>query len=164
GLSRRNMHGLWLAALAMPLMYRGLTGDWPEFLRRYLPSDDPQDALSGDRGMHVLEAVQVEKPLAEVYRYWRHLENLPGFMAHLDSVTQHDASGLSHWVARGPGNLRVEWDAQIINDVENQVIGWESLPGSDLITAGSVNFDSVAGGRATMVTLHMRFLAPPGPA
>jgi uncharacterized membrane protein len=114
--------------------------------------------------MHVLEAVQVEKPLAEVYRYWRRLENLPQFMAHLDSVSQHDDTGLSHWVARGPGNLRVEWDAQIINEVDNQVIGWESLPGSDVVTAGSVNFDAARGGRATNVTLHMRFEPPAGRA
>jgi uncharacterized membrane protein len=139
GLSRRNRQGLWLAALATPLMYRGVTGEWPEFLTRYLPSDDPRDALSNDRGMHVLESAQVLKPIGEVYAFWRQLENLPRFMAHLDRVTQYDDSGLSHWVARGPGGLRVEWDAQIINEVENQVIGWESLPGSDVVTAGSVN-------------------------
>jgi uncharacterized membrane protein len=161
-LSRRGVQGIALAAFATPLMYRGVTGEWPEFMRRHLPSDDPREAFSGDRGMHVLEAVQVEKPLAEVYRYWRQLENLPRFMAHLDSVVQHDDTGLSHWVARGPGNLRVEWDAQIINEVENQVIGWESLPGSDVITAGSVNFDSARRGRATNVTLHMRLEPPAG--
>ena len=129
GLSRRNLNALWLAALAAPLMYRGIAGEWPEFLGRHLPSDDPQEAFSGDRGMHVLESVQLERPLSEVYRFWRRLENLPRFMSRLDRVTQHNDSGLSHWVARGPGKLRVEWDAQIINEVENQVIGWESLPG-----------------------------------
>ena len=164
GLSRRRIQALGLAAFAAPLMYRGVTGEWPEFLGRHLPSDDPREALSGDRGMHVLEAAQVNKPLAEVYRYWRRLENLPRFMAHLDSDTQHGDTGLSHWVARGPGTLRVEWDAQIINDVENQVIGWESLPGSDVITAGSVNFDSARNGRATNITLHMRFEPPAGRA
>ena len=58
GLSRRNVHTLWLAAFATPLMYRGVTGEWPEFLGRHLPSDDPREALSGDRGMHVLEAAR----------------------------------------------------------------------------------------------------------
>jgi uncharacterized membrane protein len=161
GLSRRNAQGLWLAAVAAPLMYRGVTGEWPEFLGRYLPSDDTREALSHNRGMHVLESVQVARPVTEVYRYWRQLENLPRFMEHLDSVTEYDASGLSHWIARGPGGLRVEWDAQVINEVENQVIAWESLPGSDVVTAGSVNFDPARCGAATNVTLHMR-LEPPG--
>ena len=58
----------------------------------------------------------------------------------------------------------MEWDAQIINDVENQVIGWESLPGSDVITAGSVNFDPARNGRATNITLHMRLEPPAGRA
>lgn len=164
GLTRRNAQGLFLAACATPLMYRGVTGEWPEFLRRHLPSDDPQEALSGNRGMHVLESAQVERPVAEVYAYWRRLDNLPRFMAHLDRVEPHGDTGLSHWVARGPGGLRVEWDAQIINEVENQVIGWESLPGSDVITAGSVNFDAARCGRATNITLHMRFEPPAGRA
>lgn len=164
GLRRRDVHTLWLAAVATPLMYRGVTGEWPGFLTRYLPSDDTRVAFSGDRGMHVLESVQLEKPLPEVYAYWRQLENLPRFMAHLESVSRYDATGLSHWVARGPGGLRVEWDAHIINEVENQVIGWESLPGSDVITAGSVNFDSARNGRATNITLHMRFEPPAGRA
>jgi len=164
GLTRRNAQGLALSAVAVPLMYRGLTGEWPGVLTRYLPSDDTREALSGDRGMHVLESVQVQKPLAEVYAYWRQLENLPRFMAHLDRVVQYDDCALSRWVARGPGGLRVEWDAQIINEIENQVIGWESLPGSDVVTAGSVNFDSARNGRATNVTLHMRFEPPGGRA
>lgn len=164
GLTRRNAHGLWFAACAAPLIYRGVTGEWPEFLRRHLPSDDPREAFSGDRGMHVLESAQVERPVAEVFAYWRRLENLPRFMAHLDRVEPHGDTGLSHWVARGPAGVRVEWDAQIINEVENQVIGWESLPGSDVVTAGSVNFDPARCGRATNVTLHMRFEPPAGRA
>ena len=58
-----------------------------------------------------------------------------------------DGGGRSHWVAAGPLAVAVEWDAEIINEVENKVIGWRSLPGSDVVTAGSVNFDTVRGGR-----------------
>lgn len=163
GLSRRSAHGLWIAAAATPLVYRGVTGQWPEFLNRYLPADDARAVLSGDRGMHVLESAVVDTPIGEVFQFWRRLENLPRFMAHLESVTQ-EGGGRSHWVARGPADLRVEWDAEVINEVENQVIGWESLPGSDVVTAGSVNFDRTLGGRATRVTLHMRFEPPAGRA
>jgi uncharacterized membrane protein len=58
-------------------------------------------------------------------------------MTNLDRVKE-TSDGKSHWVARGPTGLAVEWDAEIINEVENQVIGWRSLPGSDVVTAGSV--------------------------
>ena len=30
--------------------------------------------------MHVRESVRLEKPVDEVYRFWRNLENLPKFM------------------------------------------------------------------------------------
>ena len=85
-------------------------------------------------------------PVADVYRFWRCLENLPRFMTHLHHVTERP-DGKSHWVAAGPAGLAVEWDAKIINEVENQVIGWRSLAGSDVVTAGSVNFDIAREGR-----------------
>ena len=53
------------------------------------------------------------------------------------------------------------WEAEIINDVENKVIGWQSLPGGDVVTAGSVNFDTVRDGRSTQVSVHFQY-APPG--
>ena len=36
---------------------------------------------------------------------------------------------------------------------------WRSLPGSDIVTAGSVNFDSVRGGRSTQVSVHLQYAA-----
>jgi uncharacterized membrane protein len=102
-------------------------------------------------------------PVADVYRFWRRLENLPRFMTHLDRVTQ-TPDGRSHWVAVGPAGLAVEWDAEIINEVENQVIGWRSLPGSDVVTAGSVNFDTAREGRSTQVSVHLQYAPPAGKA
>ena len=51
----------------------------------------------------------------------------------------HDPSRARHrpgrrtfdWVAKGPAGNAVEWDAEIINEVENKVIGWRSLPGAE---------------------------------
>ena len=93
------------------------------------------------RGLHVREAVRLECPIEEVYRFWRALENLPRFMAHLESVDRPAAADARTGWPAGPAGMRVEWDAEIINEVENKVIGWRSLPGSDVVTAGSVNFD-----------------------
>jgi uncharacterized membrane protein len=83
-------------------------------------------------------------------------------MTHLESVTEK-SDGRSHWVARGPGGVRVEWDAEIINEVENKVIGWRSLTGSDVVNAGAVNFDPGRGG-GTKLTVHIQYAAPAGRA
>lgn len=110
--------------------------------------------------MHVRESIHVDVPVAEVYRFWRRLENLPRVMSHLQRVTE-GPHGASHWVASGPAGLTVEWDADIINDVENEVIGWQSRPGADVVTAGSVRFTADRGGLGTHVSVHLQY-APPG--
>ena len=51
--------------------------------------------------------------------------------------------------------------AEIINEVPNQVIGWRSTEGSDVVSAGSVNFDDAGNGRGTQVRVRMQY-SPPG--
>jgi uncharacterized membrane protein len=80
-------------------------------------------------------------------------------MKHLESVAVRE-EGISHWVAKGPAGFKVEWDARIINEVDNQVIGWQSLNGSTISTAGSVNFDVLPG--ATRVTVKLQYSPPAG--
>ena len=86
------------------------------------------------------------------------------FHVALDTVHDH-GNGRSHWVARGPGGLKVAWEAETINEVENTLIAWRSLPGSDIkVTAGSVRFDRVRGGRSTQVTVTLQYEPPAGRA
>jgi uncharacterized membrane protein len=100
-------------------------------------------------------------PRPEVYRFWRRLENLPRFMTHLEQVVDR-GNGRSHWIANGPAGVSVEWDAEIVNDVENELIAWRSLPGADVVTAGSIRFDTVRGGRSTQATIHLQYQPPAG--
>ena len=109
------------------------------------------------------ESIRLEVPLAAAYGFWRRLENLPRFMTHLDRVTE-SPDGTSHWVAVGPAGLAVAWDAEIINEVENTLIAWRSLPGSDVVTAGSVRFDAARAGRSTQVSVHLQYAPPAGKA
>jgi uncharacterized membrane protein len=154
--------GLTLAAL--PLAYRGIGGRWPGFLDGPAgPNDDTRVALAGAKGQHIQESIRVDRPVHEVYRFWRRLENLPQFMSHLNKVTPYDNLH-SRWSAKGPGGVPVEWDAEIINEVEDQVIGWRSLPGSDIVTAGSVHFQPILNGRSTELSVHLQYEPPGGRA
>jgi len=163
GAVRRSPAGAWIAAASVPFFYRAFVGHWPEPFRALGANGNTKKALSGDRGVHVREAVRLELPIHEVYSFWRRFENLPRFMRHLDSVRE-DGANRSHWVAAGPLGVAVEWDAELINEVPDKVIGWRSLPGSDVTTAGSVNFDSVRGGRETQVTVTLQYALPAGKA
>lgn len=159
GLTRRSTGGSILAATSAPLIYRGVTGQWP-----FVESGaHTKTALGGNRGVHVRESIRLELPVADVYRYWRRLENLPRFMTHLERVTEH-GDGRSHWVAAGPAGMPVEWDAEIINQIDNKLIAWRSLPESDVVTAGSVNFQAVRGGRSTQVDVDLQYAPPAGKA
>jgi uncharacterized membrane protein len=107
------------------------------------------------------EAVIIGRPPEELFQFWRRLDNLPRFMDNLESVTVLD-EGRSHWVAKGPMGTRVEWDAEVHNEIENELIAWRSLPGADVDQAGSVHFEPVNGG--TQVRVIMRYAAPAGKA
>ena len=163
GLSRRSLPGVCLAAAATPIAYRGLAGDWPRTRNGHSARATTRAALGGKRGVHVRESVRLEKPIDEVYRFWRNLENLSRFMNYLEEVRDL-GNGRSRWVAKGPAGTRVEWEAEIINEIENKLIGWQSLPGGDVITAGSVNFDTARNGRSTQVSVHFQYEPPAGRA
>ena len=183
GLKRRQAPGGAAAIAGAALLYRGATGhcDLYQALgvnRAYGRvngntfrgdgtgriadrGSDTRAQLGGHRGIHVEESVTIDRPISELYRFWRNFENLPQFMEHLESVAMRE-EGISHWVAKGPARMRPEWDARIINEVENKVIGWQSLEGSMISTAGSVNFDEDAHG--TRVTVHLQYNPPGGRA
>jgi len=112
-------------------------------------------------GIHVRETITIYKPRPEVYRFWRAFTNLPRFMRHLKSV-EHTGLNRTHWVAEGPAGIPVEWDAEIVNEVENEVIGWRSLEGSTVDSAGSVNFKDAPGGRGTELLVELQYNPPAG--
>ena len=116
---------------------------------------------SGGSQRTVRAAITVQRPSEEVYRYWRDIENLPGFMYHLKSVTA-SADGRSHWVANAPAGQSVEWDAQITEDDTNKRIAWQSLPGSAIDNRGSVEFTPTAAGDGTEVRVELGYRLPGG--
>src|SRR5262249_14591177 len=67
----------------------------------------------------------------------------------------------SHWVAKGPLGIPVEWDAEIYTERAGEMISWRSLPGSVVDTAGSVHFQTLAAGRGCQVRVELRY-NPPG--
>jgi len=117
-------------------------------------------SLAAGEGTRTEQSVVVARPRDELFQFWRRFDNLPRFMDNLESVTILD--GLrSHWVAKGPLGTRVEWDAEIHNEIPDELIAWRSLPDSDVNQAGSVHFTPALGG-GTEVRVVMRYAAPGG--
>jgi uncharacterized membrane protein len=83
-------------------------------------------------------------------------------MNHLESVTT-TTGGRSHWIAKAPAGTTVEWDAEVYNEKENELIAWRSLDGADVDNAGSVRFEPATGDGGTTVRVTLRY-DPPGGA
>jgi uncharacterized membrane protein len=152
-----------ISLLGMGLIARGASG-WCPVTAAVDPhsehNSDTKRHLSGSRGSIVEDVITIYRPVSEVYTYWRNLENLPRFMNHLIDVRAIDRFR-SHWVARGPLGARVEWDAEVINDIPPTLLSWKSVGHSDVVSAGSVRFKPV-GERRTEVRVKLQYDPPAG--
>jgi len=153
-----------LAIAGGDLIYHGMTGN--SLLlgavrgRGLWATRGKSASIPYQQGIRVDKSIVIEVPRERLYTFWRNLENLPRFMTHLRSVSRVN-DRISRWVAEAPGGRTVQWDAEIIHDEPHQRIGWRSLPGSEVDSAGSVQFRPVQGARSTEVIVELQY-DPPG--
>ena len=112
--------------------------------------------------VRVSKTFTINAPPDEVYSFWRQLENLPRFMRHLESV-EPLGGRITHWVARGPAGMKVEWDAETIEDTP-QRISWRSLDQADVPNSGTVEFKPAPGDRGTELRVRLQYEPPGGKA
>ena len=143
GLTRRSKTGTALAAAGGLLAYKAT-----------------QASASGQADTHAVFLVNASPEQA--YKLWRNFAGLPRFMVHLKSVRELDGRR-SEWVALGPGQREIRWNAEITEDKANQRIAWRSLPDSDVQTSGSVDFRPDPQGRGTFVSANVQYGLPGGP-
>lgn len=152
GLKQRSLRGALLAIAGGGLAYKAAT-----------EKGGVQEAMGLlDRAIKVEKTVTINKPADELYRYWHAFKYLPTFMKHLKSVEVYD-NKRSHWVANAPLGASVEWDAEILEDRENEFISWASVEGADVENSGFVRFKPATGNRGTEVKVVVEY-APPGGA
>jgi uncharacterized membrane protein len=116
--------------------------------------------VNARKAVKVERAVTIMKPRHELYAFWRDFTNLPQFMEHLESV-RVDSPTRSHWRAKAPAGSSVEWDAEIVNDVPDEIIAWKSVGDAEVANAGAVNFSDAPRGRGTIVKVTLDY-EPPG--
>jgi uncharacterized membrane protein len=165
GLSRRSLGGTLLAIGGASLVCRAITGRSRVYRTLGInTANQGKSAVASvghGQGIKVEKSVTVDRPPEELYRFWRNLENLPRFMNHLESVIELD-DRRSHWVAKAPAGAKVEWDAEIYNEKQNELIAWRSVENSDVNHAGSVRFEQAPNGRGTEVKVVINYQAPAG--
>lgn len=148
---------LFRAALGGYLLYRGISGHCPAYsqMQRAAYTYKPES-------VNIKTRLIVNKPRAEVYAFWRKLENLPLFMKHLKSVTAIDDTH-SQWELQVPGNLTsINWQAQIVKEEEGNLLSWRSLPGATIENAGKVEFKDALGHEGTELNVVITYHPPAG--
>jgi uncharacterized membrane protein len=159
---RRPAGAFLLGAAGVALLHRGTTGHCSAYESLGINSEQLQTepGVPGNRGTKVEERILIQRPRTELYRFWRNLENLPRFMRHVKFVEVLD-NKRSRWTVEAPAGQTVAWTAEIINERENELIAWESLPGAQVRNAGSVRFEDAPEG-GTWVKVSLEFDPPAG--
>ena len=167
GVTRGSLGGIALALVGAALVQRGVTGHCSVYSAMGYSTAGQEGLRNSDnvsvpaeRGTKLEKSVTINRPAEELYRYWRNFENLPRFMNHLESVSV-TGGGRSHWVAKAPAGTKVEWDAEIYNEKQGELIAWRTLEGSQVASAGSVRFEEAPGGGSTLVRVSLKY-DPPG--
>jgi len=136
------------------LTYRGFTGRCLVYEQLDIDSTKPQ-------AVNIRGEFVIDRPAAEVYTYWRNLNNLPASLNHLFDVKML-SENLSHWKSRVLGSfLPLDWQAEIVKDEPGHLIGWKST-GSVLQHVGKVEFDETPDGTGTLLKIVLSYHPPAG--
>lgn len=120
----------------------------------------PNETIMINQQIKVEKTVTINKPAEELYRFWHNFANLPRFTKHIKDVKVYDEKR-SHWITKGLLGTTVEWDAQIVEDIKNELISWTSVEGADIENSGSIHFQPTPNNRGTQVKVVAEY-SPPG--
>lgn len=166
GALRRGWMGLGLGLAGGGLLMRAATGH-SVLLRllgknRAVVDSGARVAVPHQQGVRVEDTILIERSPNELYEFWRDFTNLAQFLPNVKSVEVYEGNR-SHWVVDGPAGAAISWDAEIVNDVPDEVIAWRTVDGAIVDHAGSVRFHPTPDGSATIVQVAFEYAPAGGP-
>jgi uncharacterized membrane protein len=153
GTKRRGWDSLAAVVCGGTLLYMAATGR--NALYRNLGIHMVR-TTTGRQRCEVIRSMTINRPIGELFAFWRDLSNLPTFMSHLRSV-EVLSEKRSHWKAKGPAGLSVEWEAEIVNEKPDALIAWQSCEGSSVPNWGVVRFTPAPGRRGTEISVQLEY-------
>lgn len=111
--------------------------------------------------VHAIRNITIHREPKELYDAWRNLSNIPHFMANIQEVTPIDSTH-SHWVAKAPGGMPIEWDSEITEEIPEKRIAWRTTENAQVAHSGAVQFTPAEGGRGTVVQVTLDYTPPAG--
>src|SRR5690606_30766799 len=143
-------------AVGSALIYRGATGHCNGYEKLNIDGRKSE-------AVNIRTSIIVNKPREEVYKIWRNLNNLSLFMTHIKKVNVIDSIH-SEWEAAIPLNnpMTIKWKAEIVKEIDNELLSWQSLPDSTIDNAGKVEFRDALGKQGTEITATIIYRPPAG--
>lgn len=158
GVKQGGVLGVAASLIGGGLLLRGTTGHCSVYKALDIDTSSEDNPATGN--IHVTKSVTINKSTAELFGFWRNFENLSQIMSHLESVTKVD-NKRSHWKAKAPLGMNVEWEAEITDEKENEFIEWRSVENSDIPNSGKVEFLPTQN-RGTEVRVTLDYQSPAG--
>lgn len=159
GFQRLSIKNVLMAITGFALLRRGITGhcEVNEAIGRNTAAHEGSPVL-------VKRSITINKPREEVYAFWRKLENLPRFMKHITEVDQLDDEGKRyHWQMEAPKlGKKVDWEAEIVDEIPNERILYRTYNGSDVGQAGEITFKDGPQGEGTEMQATIKYYPPQG--
>jgi uncharacterized membrane protein len=106
--------------------------------------------------------VTIRRSRAELFAFWRDFQNLSRVMENVERIQPTGAEGRAAWTIKAPAGQTVDVETEIVREVENALIAWRSVEGSDIDTEGRVTFEDAPGERGTRVGLVIAYDPPAG--
>lgn len=144
GRKRSLLPKLLLSGAGVALLARGLSGRCPYYRARSSPDE-----------VAVERSILIDASPSEVFAAWRNLATLPQFLSGIQSVTE-DSDKVSHWVA-ALGPFRLQWSAEIVDELRDERLQWRALPDADIEHEGVVELSEYPSAGSTLLHLQMRF-------
>jgi uncharacterized membrane protein len=115
--------------------------------------------MSMDQPIDFEKTVHIDASPSDVYEQFANYENFPHFMSHVAEVRDLGRRR-SHWIVKGPGGSRFEWNSVLTEQSRPNRLAWRSEPGAEIPNSGSIQFERHRGG--TLVTVRMSYTPPAG--
>ncbi|HWL53149.1 MAG TPA: SRPBCC family protein, partial [Chthoniobacteraceae bacterium] len=156
GLLRRGLRGLFLGGLGVALVRRGFSGHCAVYDRLDIHRAGFSSAgVPDNEGVKVEQSITIRRSPAEIFAFLRDPTHFPQFMTHLESVENLDAQHSRWKLKTASGRSRV-WETALINHHANELLAWESVPGAEVQSAGSIRLEPAPGNRGTEVTVSLQ--------
>ena len=110
---------------------------------------------AGRRAIDIRKTMTIAASVERVFGFWLNYENFPKFMKRIREVRK-SGHGRSRWTLAGPAGANISCEAIVTDYAPNEVLAWQTEPGSLIQHAGTIRFTKTGDG-ATTVHVQMSY-------